>query len=185
MKRSSGRLFSTSKSNTEVLREANQKMKEYYHARNMLRRGELKPHPSNKKALEAYAAASNPRNTNTTTTYAQAAILLSFVAAFLATPLLGKKIATDHAFRQQYIPAWLDFTVEQPKDAWTRDELHAQMLAVQQHVMTRAAQGEFAPEQLQALQQKMEQQSPEEERQKVWDRIHPGLEEGDDDDDEE
>lgn len=179
---SSSSQSAAAKNSTEYMRQANFAMKEYHEARELMRRGQLKPHPDNAKTLSSLSSSGNSTNT-----FVQSAVLVTFLLAFLASPFLGKKIATDPDFRRRF--PWLDYTVEQPEHAWTRDELHLQMLAVQQHIMERAAQGEFAPEKLERLAEKMqkdegagEELSEVEKRQRVWDRIHPGMEPDDEDD---
>merc|ERR1712154_107157 len=68
-----------------------------------------------------------------------------FLAAFLITPFLGKRIASDDEFRSKFIPKWYDFTIEKPEYAWTRRELHEQYIKLQKEMHERAIAGEFSP----------------------------------------
>lgn len=165
------RRFQSSKAEEDRLafmRKANEQMQKYHETRELMRQGKLKPHPNNVKKEESDV------------TVIQAGILLFFLGAFFATPFIGKKIALDHEFRQNYIPSWYDFTVPQPENPWTRKELHEQMMAVEKHLMQRAAQGEFTDEKLNNL-----KESLQDEREKAWDRVHPGLADNEDVNDEE
>jgi hypothetical protein len=163
-----------------ALKDANAEMKKYYDAKELMKQGKL-PKLNNNNAK------------NHTATAAQAGILVVFLIAFIATPFIGKRIAQDDEFREKYIPSWYDFTVKKPDKAWTRDELHEQMLQVQHDIHTRAIAGEFTPEKLKELQDAM--QSPNSsssialderyhphrhgiDRSKIpkeWDMVHPGL----------
>jgi hypothetical protein len=156
----------------DYLKEANVQMQKYHEARELLKQGKLKNVNAHRGPRHAGVAQ-------------QACVLAVFLAAFVAMPFVGKKIATDDEFRQKWVPAWYDFTVPKPENPWTREELHEQMLAVQKDVHERAIAGEFTPEKLQALQNSLlspaaayphrvgldRSQVPAE-----WDRIHPGLE---------
>jgi hypothetical protein len=151
------------------MKDANAKMQTYHEARELLRQGKL---PSAN-------AHRGPKNASA----AQGAVAVVFVMAFFAMPFLGKKIATDDEFRKTWMPAWYDFTVKKPERAWTRQELHEQMLAVQRDVRERAIAGEFTPQKLQEMQSAMQQSSYQPHREginrskipKEWDKIHPGL----------
>ncbi len=163
-----------------ALKDANAEMKKYYDAKELMKQGKLPKLNNN-----------NPKNH--TATAAQAGILVVFLIAFIATPFIGKRIAQDDEFREKYVPSWYDFTVKRPEKAWTRDELHEQMLQVQHDIHTRAIAGEFTPEKLKELQDSM--QSPNSssslaideryhphrhgiDRSKIpkeWDMVHPGL----------
>ena len=74
----------------QVLHDANEKMKTYHHARLAKLRGEL---PSKNK--------SGPESN-----MIQIGVVLAFLAAFAASPFLGRKIAQDKEFREKYIPSW-------------------------------------------------------------------------------
>jgi hypothetical protein len=162
-----------------ALKDANAQMQKYHETRELMRQGKLKNLNSNNQM-------------NHTATAVQASILVVFLLAFIASPFIGKKIARDDEFRKKYIPSWYDFTVKKPENAWTRDELHEQMLQVQHDIHTRAIAGEFTPEKLQQLQNAL--QSPMGSSQdmdnvyhphrqgmdrsripKEWDMIHPGM----------
>lgn len=155
----------------EYLHDANKKMQKYHEARELMRKGKLK----SKNAPRSDAS------------FIQLGIGGAFVLAFLSMPFLGKKIAQDEEFRNKWIPKWYDYTVRKPENPWTREELHEQMLAVQQDLRERAIRGEFTPENLAEMQRNMSGMDyPHRagiDRSKIpsqWDRIHPGL-----DDDEE
>lgn len=173
-KKNSATQSNAEKQHKEYMQEANAQMQSYHEAREMMRQGKLKNINSHRGPPQQHTA--------------QVAVVIVFVAAFFAMPFLGKKIATDDEFRKQWIPAWYDFTVKKPEHAWTRDELHEQMLAVQRDVRERAIAGEFTPEKLQDMQnammeiQSLQNQQPRHrtgiDRSKIpkeWDKIHPGL----------
>lgn len=167
------------------MKEANAQMQSYHEARELMKQGKLPSANNNNNNTNNKRGGGPPNNA----TVAQAGVFCLFLAAFMATPFLGKKIATDDAFRQKWVPAWYDYTVKKPEHAWTREELHEQMLQVQQDVHERAIRGEFAPDKLRELQNAM--QSPYAsssyghnnnqgglDRSKIpkeWDKIHPGL----------
>jgi hypothetical protein len=144
----------------------------------MYRQGKFK----NQQNLARHQSSSAGKN------YAQVGILCLFVAAFMSTPFLGKKIATDDEFRARWVPSWYDYTVRKPQNPWTREELHEQMIRVQKDLRERAIRGEFTKEKLQEMQKSFEYHkfpgrgdmakapasnpaTPE-----GWDRIHPGIE---------
>jgi hypothetical protein len=163
-----------------ALKDANAQMQKYHETRELKRQGKLVN--LNGKNQQSNSA-----------TAAQAGIMVAFLLAFMSTPFLGKKIAQDEEFRNKYIPAWYDFTVKRPEHAWTRDELHEQMLQVQHDIHTRAIAGEFTPEKLQELQNAMQTPNGSSslalddlyhphrkgiDRTKIpkeWDMVHPGL----------
>lgn len=99
--------------------------------------------------------------------FIQFAAVTSFLCAFLITPFLGKKIALDEDFRKKFIPSWYDYSLEKPDYAWTRQELHEQMIEVQNQLAERAIRGEFTPEKLEQM--RAERMA-----------YHPGLEDDDD-----
>jgi hypothetical protein len=70
--------------------------------------------------------------------------------AFIATPFLGHKIATDEDFRKM-IPGWYDFALEKPKSAWTRAEMHEMIVKRQRELHERAIRGEFSKEKLEEM----------------------------------
>lgn len=154
------------------MKDANAQMKKYHDARELKKQGKL--------------INLNGRRGPENLTAFQAGLALAFLLTFLATPFIGKRIAQDEEFREKWVPAWYDFTVKQPKNAWTREELHEQMLLAQQEIRNRAIAGDFAPDKLNELQDAFQSHYPHRagvDRTKIpagWDRIHPGL-----DDDEE
>jgi hypothetical protein len=161
-----------------ALKDANEQMKKYYETRELLRQGKLKSLNGGDKTSHGATAA-------------QAGLLVAFLVAFMATPFLGKRIAQDDEFRLKYIPSWYDYTVKKPENAWTREELHEQMLQVQHDVHKRAIAGEFTPEKLRELQEAMQSplgssvgienaHSPRDGTDasripKEWDMVHPGM----------
>ena len=76
---------------SEALREANAKMREY---------------AMNRPPIEKVK---RKRKANSDHTL-QMALAASFVTVFLATPLIGRKIAQDEEFRKKYVPAFYDYT---------------------------------------------------------------------------
>jgi hypothetical protein len=165
---SSGNKVAEGGNRMAYLRNANEQMQKYHETRELTRQGKLKPHPNNVKPEES-----------SDVTAIQAGILVFFLGAFFATPFIGKKIAHDHEFRQKYIPAWYDFTIPRPENPWTRQEIHEQMVAVEKHLMERAAQNEFTDEKLNNLKLSMQ-----DERERAWDRVHPGVADDEDVNDE-
>ena len=101
----------------EYLTAANKEMERYHNARELLRQGKLKPKNSTGQKTE-----SGSFNTG----MAQLGVVTLFLMAFMATPLIGKRIAQDEEFRRM-MPSWFDFTVPKPEKPWTREELHEQM----------------------------------------------------------
>lgn len=170
----------------EYLKAANAEMERYHHAREMMRQGKLTGRDGRNTG--------GPRTEsgNVSTGLAQLGVVTLFMIAFMATPLLGKRIARDEEFRNRWVPAWYDFTVPKPDKPWTREELHEQMIAVQREIRERAIRGDFSPEKLQELQENLEGQvTDHQQRQrrlnqmppgmvvrKEWERIHPGVEDG-------
>jgi hypothetical protein len=161
------------KSHEEYMREANKQMERYHEAREAFKAGKLK--------------SKNPRQGSRDSTAAQFTVAGVFLVVFFATPFLGRKIAQDDEFRERWIPSWYDFTVKKPDNAWTRDELHEQMLEVQRNIRERAIAGDFTPEKLEEMQRSLEGMNyPHREGMdrskvpKVWDSIHPGAEDDDD-----
>lgn len=103
----------------------------------------------------------------------------TLLCAFLITPFLGRKIAYDEEFRKKYIPAWYDYTVERPQNAWTKEELQQEIMLLQRKLHERAIAGEFTPEKLEEMRRKLAKE-PEEEEYAHFSQLHPGV-----DDDEE
>lgn len=164
----------------EYLVAANAEMERYHNARELLRHGKLKPHKNNSHYYNKTESSSL-----NSSHMAQLGVVALFLLGFMATPFIGKRIARDEEFRRKWIPSWYDFTVPKPEKAWTRDELHEQMIAVQREIRERAIRGDFSPEKLDELQKHFEGQQtahrasvPPSDIRKEWERIHPGLEEG-------
>lgn len=111
--------------------------------------------------------------------YLQLGLGMSLLCAFLLTPFLGRKIAYDKEFREKYIPKWYDYTLEKPKNAWSREELQQQVMALQKQLHERAIRGEFTPEKLDKMRRTMHKK-PELEEHAHFAQLHPGV-----DDDEE
>lgn len=163
----------------EYVREANEKMLQYDHTRELMKRGKLV----------------NLRNTNQNgnssqrNTIIQFSIIGTFVFLYLLTPLLGKKIAKDEEFRNKYIPNWYNFTIPKPQNAWTRQELHEQLVSSQRTLHERAIAGEFTPENIEHMrrtgtiaiqdqphqQQKQQHTDAENKQIKQWESLHRGL----------
>lgn len=106
----------------------------------------------------------------------------SFLAGFVLTPFLGKKIAKDPEFRARIsLPSWYDFSLAKPESAWTRAELHEQIVQVQKDLHERAIQGEFTPEKLQAMRRKFQATGDDAEADaRGWSNLHPGLDDDED-----
>lgn len=121
----------------------------------------------------------------------QLSLMLSLTAAFIASPILGKKIAQDEEFRSKYVPSWYDFRVKAPESAWTRDELHEQLVSVERDMRERAINGEFTPDKLQELKRTMQPRSDLTDEDIMyaekygWGRIHPGVDPDEYDEDDE
>jgi hypothetical protein len=160
-----------------ALIDANAQMQKYHETRELMRQGKL-------------PKVNNNRSDQSNVTMIQAGIFVTFLLAFMSTPFIGKKIAQDDEFREKYIPSWYDFTVKKPEHAWTRDELHEQMVQVHHDIHTRAIAGEFTPEKLQQMQNAMLSPTGSSDGQlfhphrkgmdrskipKEWDMIHPGM----------
>lgn len=102
------------------------------------------------------------------------------MCTFLATPFIGRKIAYDKEFRDKYIPKWYDYSLEKPASAWTREELHEQMVMLQKQLHERAIRGEFAPEKLDEMRRDFGREKHENPAYAHFSQLHPGV-----DDDEE
>ena len=81
---------------------------------------------------------------------------MTLLCSFLVTPFLGKKIAYDEEFRKKYIPEWYDYTIEKPKSAWTKEELHEQVMLLRTQLHERAIAGEFTPEKLEEMRRNLQ-----------------------------
>lgn len=103
----------------------------------------------------------------------------SLVCAFILTPFLGRKIAYDEDFRLKYIPKWFDYTLNKPKNAWTKEELHEQVVLLQQQLHKRAINGEFTPEKLDEMRRNLHKK-PEKEEYAYFAKLHPGVDDDED-----
>jgi hypothetical protein len=106
-------------------------------------------------------------------------IASSLVCAFILTPFLGRKIAYDDEFRAKYIPKWFDYTLNKPKNAWTKEELHEQVVLLQQQLHERAINGEFTPEKLDEMRRNLDKK-PEREEYAHFAKLHPGVDDDED-----
>jgi hypothetical protein len=160
-----------------AIRHANKEMKSYVETRILAKQGKL---PSKRKGQSQKTRSQNQ---------IQLALFLSLSAAFIASPILGRKIAQDEEFRNKYVPAWYDFRVKTPESAWTRQELHEQLVAVEHDMRERVVKGEFTPEKLEEMKGSLQARSDltEEDlyyaKKYGWGRVHPGVDPDDDDDD--
>lgn len=102
----------------------------------------------------------------------------SFLASFILTPFLGKRIATDENFRA-VVPSWYDFSLSKPASAWTRQELHEQLVEVQKDLHERAIRGEFSPEKLESMRRHFAGVDPDDDEH-GWGRLHPGVDDDED-----
>jgi len=160
----------------EALRDASRQMQGYVEARILAKRGLLKSKGRGKsESIKSQNAI-------------QMSLMISLAAAFIASPILGKKIAQDDEFRDKYIPSWYDFRVKAPESAWTRNELHEQLVAVEREMRERAIRGDFHPDKLEELKRSMQPRSDLTDEDIMyaekygWGRIHPGVDADDDDD---
>lgn len=116
-------------------------------------------------------------------TYAQFSVGLSMFIAFIATPFLGKKLATDEEFRK-LVPSWYfdSYRMKVPeRDPNTRQSLHNQLIAMQKDLHERAIRGEFTKEN----RDKMVFKDDLKDDPYGWSKIHPGVDEDDEDDEDE
>jgi len=103
--------------------------------------------------------------------------------AFIATPFLGKKLATDEEFRK-LVPSWYfdSYRMKVPeRDPNTRQSLHNQLIAMQKDLHERAIRGEFTKEN----RDKMVFKDDLKDDPYGWSKIHPGVDEDDEDDEDE
>ena len=108
---------------------------------------------------------------------------LSVFIAFVATPFLGKKIATDEEFRKM-LPTWYFEayrTTAPERNPNTRQSLHEQLVAMQKDLHERAIRGEFTKEKRDKMvfSDRGLKDDPY-----GWSKIHPGVEEEEEDDEE-
>ena len=69
--------------------------------------------------------------------------------------------------------------MDKPKNAWTKEELHEQIVLLQQQLHERAIKGEFTPEKLEEMRRNLDRK-PEKAEYAHFAKLHPGV-----DDDEE
>ncbi|KAL7554440.1 hypothetical protein ACHAWF_017883 [Thalassiosira exigua] len=111
--------------------------------------------------------------------YIQVGIGVSLLCTFLITPFIGRRIAYDEEFRKKYVPEWYDYSIEQPESAWTKEELHQQLVLMRSQLHERAIAGDFTPEKLEQMRRTMAKK-PESQQYAHFAQLHPGV-----DDDEE
>jgi len=140
----------------KALHEANEKMRSYYVNRPPI------------EVLQAKRRESQQRNGEHAI---QKSLLAGFLVAFLATPFLGRRIATDDDFKKKWIPSWYDYTIDKPQSEWTREDFHNQLVKTQTELHERAIRGDFEPAKLEELRQSFRELDPE-------------MDEDDDDDEE-
>jgi hypothetical protein len=162
-----------------AVRHANKAMKGYTQTRILAKQGKL-PSKNRQKSDEHQSA-----------NVIQFSIFISLAVAFIVSPILGRKIAQDDEFREKYIPAWYDFRVKPPKSAWTRKELHDQIVEVERDMRERAIRGDFTPDKLDELKSSLQPRSDlshedmEIAQKYGWNSIHPGIDPDDFDEDDE
>ena len=115
--------------------------------------------------------------------YLQVGLGMTLLTSFLVSPFLGRKIAYDKEFREKYVPSWYDYSIESPPSAWTREELNWQIMALQKRLAQRAKNGEFTPEKLDKMRREIHQR-PEDERYAHFAKLHPGVDDDEDVEDE-
>jgi hypothetical protein len=178
------RKFSTQQKMTpeerdEAINHANQAMKGYVQTRILAKQGKLK------------SKGRGPSKQTESATTMQMSMFVTLALAFIISPILGKKIAQDEEFRNKYVPSWYDFRAPSPKSAWTRQELHDQIVDAERDMRERAIRGEFTPEKLEEMKKGMIPRSDisEEDMKLVnkygWAKLHPGLDDDEDDDEDE
>ncbi|KAG7346653.1 hypothetical protein IV203_005722 [Nitzschia inconspicua] len=161
----------------EAVNRANKAMKGYVETRILAKQGKLKSKGRGTPEQEKSATA------------IQLSLLVSLGLAFIISPILGRKIAQDEDFREKYVPDWYDFRVKPPKSAWTREELHHQIVEVEKDMRERAIRGDFTPEKLEELRRSLQprsdlsQEDVDMAKKYGWGTIHPGIDPDDDDDD--
>mmetsp|Transcript_17304 Transcript_17304/g.24436 ORF Transcript_17304/g.24436 Transcript_17304/m.24436 type:complete len:175 (+) Transcript_17304:74-598(+) len=155
----------TSAEREMALKDANEKMRQYYINR-----------PSMEVLRKSRLGSEGKRNDQHLIHFAA---LSSFLVAFLITPFLGRRIAQDEDFRKKYIPKWYDFTMDKPDTAWTREQLHEQLVDLQQELHKRAINGEFTPEKLDEMRRHFAGVDPKNDPH-GWGKLHPGVDDDED-----
>jgi hypothetical protein len=162
----------------DAVREANKAMKGYTQTRILAKQGKLES--KNRRQSDEYQSQNA----------IQLSLFISLGLAFIISPMLGRKIAHDEKFREKYVPEWYDFRIKPPKSAWTRQELHEQIIDVERDMRERAIKGDFTPEKLEALKQTLQPRSDLSNddiamaKKYGWGAIHPGVDPDDYDEDE-
>lgn len=134
----------------------------------------------NRPSLEVLERARNkPSQKESDESAIQKCLLAGFLVAFLATPFLGRRIAQDKEFRDKYVPTWYDYTIKKPKNAWTRAELHDQLIEVQAELHDRAIRGDFSPEKLDQMRRHFSGVDPDDDEH-GWGKLHPGVDDDED-----
>uniref|UniRef100_A0A7S2VYU2 Uncharacterized protein n=1 Tax=Eucampia antarctica TaxID=49252 RepID=A0A7S2VYU2_9STRA len=148
-----------------AVREANEKMRLYH---------------VNRPSLEKLNRRSKSRSSDRDNQHLiQFGLVSSFLVAFLSTPFIGKRIAQDEKFREKYIPKWYDYTLEKPDYAWTRAELHEQLVQLQRELHERAIAGDFSPDKLDGMRRHFAGVDPKNDPH-GWGKLHPGVEDDED-----
>jgi hypothetical protein len=100
------------------------------------------------------------------------------LVAFVISPMLGKKLATDPSWRA-YLPSWYDFTVKQEK-GMTREEFQDMFIEMHKELHERAIRGDFTPDNLEKIDWKKEggrerlsAKMHAEAAKQGWDKFHP------------
>lgn len=168
MRRLASKMTSTERD--AALRDANEKMKQYH-----INRPPIHKVIKKRRLFEGEDGKQH---------FIQAFGASVFVAAFLTTPFLGRKIARDDEFRKKFVPSWYDYSIEKPSYAWTRAELHEQFIEVQRDLHERAIAGEFTAEKLAEMRRKFPGRDAEK-NENGWDNLHPGVDDDDDIEDDE
>jgi hypothetical protein len=160
-----------------AINHANQAMKGYVETRILAKQGKLK------------SKGRGPSQQQKSATAIQLSLFLSLGLAFILSPILGRKIAEDEEFREKYVPDWYDFRVKPPKSAWTREEMHHQIIEAEKDMRERAIRGDFTPEKLEEMRRRLQprrdlsKEDVEMAKKYGWGAIHPGIDPDDDDHD--
>lgn len=179
----------------EALRDANEKMKFYYENRPSLK--ELNKHKKkfgdeNHHFIMAGAMSTflclflfTPflgKVSRSSLVLFNFFLLVELIRTLFVTSFFScheQKIATDDEFREKYIPKFYDYSIEKPDYAWTRAELHEQMVQLQMDLHKRAINGEFTPEKLEEMRRHFDGVNPEKDEH-GWGKIHPGVDDDED-----
>ena len=152
-----------------AINHANKAMKGYVETRILAKQGKLK------------SKGRGPSESHKSANAIQLSLFITLGLAFIVSPILGRKIAEDDEFREKYVPEWYDFRVKPSPSAWTREELHNQIVEVERDMRERAIRGEFTPEKLEELKRSMQPRSDLSDedidmaKKYGWGAIHPGI----------